>query len=124
MRRFVLRYNPGCIALTATPKANSVQFDGNPNMESESDVTPEDIVERTSLRSKLAKGITLGGCLIWAVSAAWAQNAPTEQCSLAVVSHWVGTDARVCDSRVDRQMAQRGHAFEQIQLGIASILAI
>ena len=81
-------------------------------------------MKRTSFRNKLAMGIALEGILLLAVPAAWAQSAPTEQCSLAVVSRWVGADRRVCDSKIVHEMALRGHAFEQNQMGIASVLAI
>jgi len=69
-------------------------------------------------------GIALEGTLLLAVPEAWAQSAPTEQCSLAVVSRWVGADRRVCDSKIVHEMALRGQAFEQNQMGIASVLAI
>src|SRR4029077_12453475 len=69
-------------------------------------------------------GIALEGILILAVPAAWAQKASTEQCSLAVVSRWVGADARVCDGKIVHEMGLRGQAFEQNQMGIASVLAI
>src|SRR5260370_35569954 len=68
-------------------------------------------------------GIGLEGILL-GVPAAWAQNAPSEQCSLAVVSRWISADARVCDSQIVHEMALRGHAFAQNQMGMASILAI
>src|SRR3984893_8687243 len=69
-------------------------------------------------------GIGLEGILLLAVPAAWAQNTTTEQCSLAVVSRWAGADAKVCDSKMVHEMALRGQAFEQNQMGIASVLAI
>ena len=47
-----------------------------------------------------------------------------EQCSLAVVSRLVGGNQPVCDGVVVRQMAKRGHAFEQNQMGLASVLAV
>jgi uncharacterized protein len=79
---------------------------------------------RTNRGNNLAIRIVLGGTwLLWA-AAAWAQDIPNQQCSLAVVSRLVGSDIRVCDSKIVRDMAQRGHAFEQNQMGIASILVI
>src|SRR5271157_3089102 len=60
--------------------------------------------------------------------AMWSAVAPgqtgNEQCSLAVVSGLVKKDTPVCDGAIVKQMAKSGHAFQQNQLGIASILAI
>jgi hypothetical protein len=53
-----------------------------------------------------------------------AQNNGNQQCSLAAVSKVVGKDAEVCDSNVVQQLAKKGHAFEQNQMGLASVLAI
>ena len=59
----------------------------------------------------------------WAGSAA-AQAAPEEQCSLAIVSRLAANDQKVCDGKLVKDLAERGHAFEQNQLGIASVLAV
>jgi len=55
---------------------------------------------------------------------ATAQTPTEEQCSLAVVSRLAGNSQNVCETRVVQDLAKRGHAFEQNQLGIASMLAI
>jgi uncharacterized protein len=47
-----------------------------------------------------------------------------EQCSLAAVSRALGRNAPVCDTTTVQQMARTGHAFEQNEMGIASMLAI
>ena len=80
-------------------------------------------MRRIAARCKLATLVVTIFILLLA-STVVAQNFPKEQCSLAVVSRLVGSDQRVCDSKVVQEMAQHGHAFEQNQLGIASILAI
>jgi len=56
--------------------------------------------------------------------AAWGQDSAKEQCSMAVVSRLVSSQQKVCDTTLVQDMARRGHAFEQNQLGLASILAI
>ena len=53
-----------------------------------------------------------------------AQSIPNQQCSLAVVSRLVGTGAAVCDGAVVQRMAAEGQAFEENQMGIASVLSI
>ena len=53
-----------------------------------------------------------------------AQTAPKDQCSLAVVSRLLARDGPVCDMTTVQRFAQSGHAFEQNQLGIASMLVI
>src|SRR5277367_2714654 len=77
---------------------------------------------------------TLGRCLVVIVALtaigtivtqnAWGQTTRNEQCSLAVVSRLVPGSSPVCDAATVQQMAKRGHAFEQNQMGMASILAI
>jgi uncharacterized protein len=59
-------------------------------------------------------------------SLAWAQSKPqeNEQCSMAVVSRTAGHTHKVCDDAVVKEMAKRGHVFEQNQMGLASILAV
>jgi TPR repeat protein len=52
------------------------------------------------------------------------QTPSREQCSLAAVSHLVAAGTSVCDATVVRRLARGGHAFEQNQMGIASVLAI
>src|SRR5215469_155012 len=58
------------------------------------------------------------------VERAWSQKAAREQCSLASITNMAGKGAVVCDLATVKRLAQRGHAYEQNQLGIASILAI
>src|ERR1700689_287226 len=53
-----------------------------------------------------------------------AQESSQEQCSLAVLSQRISNQQLVCSSNVVQQMALRGHAFEQNQLGMASMLVI
>jgi len=53
-----------------------------------------------------------------------AQSPPNQQCSLAVVSRLVGSEAAVCDGSVVQRMAAEGQAFEENQMGIASVLSI
>jgi TPR repeat protein len=71
-----------------------------------------------------AIGIMIVGLLLGSAQAQTPQASLKQQCSLAVVSRLVATDTPVCDSTVVQKMARSGHAFEQNQLGIASILAI
>lgn len=54
----------------------------------------------------------------------FAQAFPKEQCSLAVVSRDLDKDQKVCASDVVRDMAKRGHAYQENQMGIASVLAL
>src|SRR4029077_888584 len=50
---------------------------------------------------------------------------PTEeQCSMAVLSRSAGGNAKVCDGELVQEMARRGQAFAENQMGMASILAI
>ena len=63
------------------------------------------------------------------LSLAWmnqlsAQKSSRQQCALAVFSHQVSNKQLVCSSKVVQQMALRGHAFEQNQMGMASMLVI
>src|SRR5258708_2352257 len=51
-------------------------------------------------------------------------TAQDDQCSLAVVSRLAVKDQKVCDGKLVKELAEQGHAFEQNQLGIASVLAI
>src|ERR1700736_1228052 len=121
MSRYVPRNNSPCIAVATIPRQIWLRAAlGKSEFGHESEGT----VKRTSFRSDFAMGITLAGLLLPAVTPSWAQTASTEQCSLAVVSRLVGSDKRVCDSKIVHEMARRGHAFEQNQMGIASILAI
>src|SRR5438552_1891311 len=87
-----------------------------------------DTVKKTMLRNNRAIGVVLviAGLLLVgnARGQAASQSSPKEQCSLAVVSRSVGSSTPVCDGAVVQQMARSGHAFEQNQLGIASVLAI
>ena len=55
---------------------------------------------------------------------AWAQTPAKDQCSLAVVSRLAVRDGPVCDMATVQQLAQSGHAFDQNQLGIASMLVV
>src|SRR5579864_5344558 len=65
------------------------------------------------------------GMVGWAAcGSVWGQSTSTEQCSLAIVSRLVGSGSAICDSVVVRQMAKRGQAFAQNQMGIASVVAI
>jgi TPR repeat protein len=80
-------------------------------------------MERINVRGKIAVQV-FGGLVILLTCAALAQDSAPEQCSLAVVTRLVGSQQKVCDNTVVQEMAKRGHAFEQNQLGIASILAI
>src|SRR5215467_9063093 len=80
---------------------------------------------------KQANGIRLGiaallvaGGTSFIVSPAKAQASTDNQCSLAVVSKLAGKQQNVCDSKVVQEQAKKGRAFEQNQLGIASMLAI
>jgi len=50
--------------------------------------------------------------------------AQDDQCSLAVVSRLAAKGQKVCDGKLVKELAEQGHAFEQNQLGIASVLAI
>jgi hypothetical protein len=63
--------------------------------------------------------IGLGTC-----ASVCAQSIPNQQCSLAVVSRLVGSGAAVCDGAVVQRMAAQGQAFEENQMGIASVLSI
>jgi len=71
-------------------------------------------------------GLVAGALL--ALSAVAGAQGPSrksnEQCSLAVVSRLTSSKEKVCDDATVRDLARRGHAFEQNQLGIASMLAI
>ena len=53
-----------------------------------------------------------------------AQTVSGEQCSLAIVSKFADKSQKVCDTKIVRELAEQGHAFEQNQLGIASMLSI
>ncbi len=46
------------------------------------------------------------------------------QCSLAVVSRFIGNRGKPCDTATVLRFAQEGQVYEQNQLGIASILAL
>src|SRR5271155_3777262 len=93
-------------------------------------------MKTTTVQNKLTRGMTITITTVAMVFAASAQGqslakerpskqqSSNEQCSLAVVSRQVESGKSVCDSPVVQEMARRGHAFEQNQLGIASILAI
>ena len=61
--------------------------------------------------------------LVWVLQLS-AQKSSPEQCSLAVLSHGISNKQIVCSSKLVQQMALRGHAFEQNQLGMASMLVI
>ena len=63
------------------------------------------------------------GISILGRSGASGQSPPEDQCSLAVVSRFVRS-ARVCDMTKVQNLAQSGHAFEQNQLGIVSMLVV
>jgi len=77
------------------------------------------IKARLAMAALLATGVRL----IFTGSAA-AQAPAEEQCSLAVVSRLAGNSQNVCETKVVQDLARKGHAFEQNQLGIASMLAI
>lgn len=64
------------------------------------------------------------GISILGRSGASAQSPPEDQCSVAVVSRFVRSDGPVCDMTKVQSLAQSGHAFEQNQLGIASMLVV
>ena len=80
-------------------------------------------MERMVVRSNVAVRVFVSIVTLLA-GAALAQNSATEQCSMAVVTRLVGGHHKVCDTGVVQDMAKLGHAFEQNQLGIVSILAI
>src|SRR5882724_4131506 len=79
--------------------------------------------QMNGIRAKLAMAALLatGVGPIFSGSAT-AQTPTEEQCSLAVVSRLAGNSQNVCETRVVQDLAKRGHAFEQNQLGIASML--
>jgi len=121
-----LTNDPSGIAVYARPR----QVESVPEAISVQDLGPGGDTVKTNavgtiVRSLLAMGIVIpmAGVLLGGNNA-WAQTPPNEQCSLAVVSRLVGSDQPVCDDGIVQQMAAQGHAFEQNQLGIASILAI
>ena len=68
----------------------------------------------------------LGSIAVLGISAAdtLAQGDGEQQCSLAAVSGKIGNGTRVCDNNLVQQMAKQGHAFEENQMGLASVLAI
>src|SRR5512132_2602345 len=74
------------------------------------------------MRSKV--GRRLAATFIALGSAALGQQNTPEQCSMAVVSQMAGGAQGVCDGKFVQQMAKKGHAYEQNQLGIASVLVI
>jgi uncharacterized protein len=80
-------------------------------------------MNRIKARLVMAALLTTGVRAVLASSAA-AQTPAEEQCSLAVVSRLAGNSPNVCEMRVVQDLARKGHAFEQNQLGIASMLAI
>src|SRR6266404_1144815 len=82
-----------------------------------------DVMERTAMRGEFAVRL-LVSVVILLTGVAVAQDSTKEQCSMAVVSRLVGSGQKVCDTTVVQDMAKRGHAFEQNQLGLASVLAI
>lgn len=58
---------------------------------------------------------------------AWAQaisQDPGEHCSLAVVSRLMDGGSKVCDNDAVKRLAAKGQAFEQNQMGIASVLVV
>jgi len=59
-----------------------------------------------------------------AICVAQKSKSKSEQCSLAVLSNLTPSTQKVCDGKLVKEMASRGHVFEQNQLGIASMLAI
>src|SRR5215469_10833896 len=50
---------------------------------------------------------------------AGAQALAEGQCSLVAVSRLLAKQENVCETKVVQELAQKGHAFEQNQLGIA-----
>ena len=57
-------------------------------------------------------------------ASAQSKSQETEQCSMAVVSRLAGGGTGVCDDSTVQKMAKGGHAFEENQLGLVSILAV
>jgi TPR repeat protein len=73
--------------------------------------------------------IVMGAAMASALITGFPGNAPAqtetkEQCSAAVVSRLLGSNAPDCDLSMVRSRAKDGHLFEQNQMGIRSILAI
>ena len=81
---------------------------------------------RTLRWSNNSLAALLGSIAVLGISAAdtLAQGDGEQQCSLAVVSGKIGNGTRVCDNNLVQQMAKQGHAFEENQMGLASVLAI
>src|SRR5215475_7672427 len=83
----------------------------------------EEMNQANQLRLRIAVLLITGGAGILA-GPTKAQSSSESQCSLAVVSKLAGKQGNVCETKVVQELAQKGHAFEQNQLGIASMLAI
>lgn len=75
------------------------------------------------MKSLIAIAVSMAAWLVLPGIAS-AQKSAAEQCSLALVSHVALGRQNVCDGEIVREMARRGHVFEQNQMGIASMLAI
>src|SRR6266700_2135613 len=73
--------------------------------------------------SQIRLAVSVVVFLVLTAQTSSAQSAK-EECSLAVVSRLMKSAQWVCDGKAVQEMARRGHAFEQNQLGIASVMAI
>jgi uncharacterized protein len=80
-------------------------------------------MNRPHAQSSFILGIFLGLALCLASLPVWGKKPPAD-CSLAVVSRQLNSNSPVCDTKVVEQMAKTGHAFEQNQMGLASMLVV
>ena len=80
-------------------------------------------MNRTHRQFRLAKGLLVELAICVVSLGASAQHSP-HNCSLAFVTHSFHDAAAVCDIKLVRQLATNGHAFEQNQMGLASMLVI
>src|SRR6516225_1667756 len=115
MRRGASRNDPLCIA-TSRVRRQLVSKSRDSALRLGGSVRARNVLVVVTAAA-LSVGIMGGG-------RATGQVGSKEQCSLAVVSRLAERDGPVCDLSMVRRMAKNGSAFEQNQLGIASILAI
>src|SRR5580704_14514794 len=126
---FASTNDPSGIAVSPVPRQLWPALEGirGLGLRAGRDTVKKTAVKRTTLGCELALGVVIAIGVLFSRKASGqtaTQVRATEQCSLAVVSRLVASDRPVCEDGIVRQMAGRGHAFEQNQLGIASILAI
>jgi len=77
------------------------------------------IVGRTAIILAL-----LVGAILYRTASAANRDFSLDQCSLAIVTKHPMGSARICDPATIRTLAKQGHAFEQNQMGMVSMLVV